>query len=524
MFSNFPKSSTVWYGLLTAALVTCVFSLPAAGQTQLATAVKLNKKELLGAALQLQNGNVALFVSKPEESNVRVLLLNADGKLRWEKSLTKVQNVFRKVPGAGAATQPNGTPIESLYPTLDPLEVFADGNTIYAAEVVDKNLTRNVKKDNINAHDILLQRLDSTGAKQEQILTYAPISPSTTVSSYLSYVENNTFYQISREVNYRKDTDEFYLNSFSLTGKETQHIRLPLAKPANAKWAPNFKEDWHLVTRYKGVTYLARRYKSDKGSTAEHFVEQRFELLGFDNKGQQVASIQPELQLGAYRTVGKKLHEPAFYIDEANESIVFSGAYQKISKNKQAPNPTTEGFYFERYDLTGRLLSHKQVVYANALSEKHKGLAKQLAETDEVTIIPDNLTRKVAAEVKIADGYVTMYFDPNLKFERSVFITDKEHDKLSEHIWLQYRLASNPKNFSYNAYGSTTPKVGETLPIYYFIESSPLYLTLYDNLLKVPEKEHIRYYVGQATRRSAPVLIDYTKQNHGVINVYTIKQ
>ncbi|UOQ71260.1 hypothetical protein [Hymenobacter cellulosilyticus] len=522
MFSNPPNSPTAWYRLLTAALVSCALSLPAVGQTQLATAVKLNKKELLGAALQLQNGTVALFVSKPQEGNVRVLLLNTDGKLRWEKSLTKMQTAFRKGPGTAAANQPNGVPIESLYPTLDPLEVFAVGNTIYAAEVVDQDLNRNVKKENINAHDILLQRLDSTGEKKEQILTYAAISPSTTVSSFLSYVEDNTFYQISREVNYRKDTDEVYLNSFSLTGKDTQHIRLPLAKPGPGK-TPNFKEDWHLLTRYKGITYFSRRFKSTKGSTAEHVVEQRFELLGFDNKGQLVASVQPELQLGAYRTVGKNLHEPSFYIDQANESIVFCGAYQKTSKNKQAPNPTTEGFFFERYDLGGRLLSHKQVVYANALSDKHKGLAKQLQETDEVTIIPDNITRKLAAEVKIADGYVTMYFDPNLKFERSVFLTDKERNKLSDNIWLQYVLAPNVKNFSYNAAGSTTPKIDETLPIYYFLESSPLYLTLYDNLLKVPEDEHIRYYVSQATSRSKPLLVDYTKQNHGVINVYTIK-
>ncbi|UOQ52059.1 hypothetical protein [Hymenobacter cellulosivorans] len=532
MFNSTFRSTCL--GLLSAGLLSFAIALPAAGQKKLVNTIKLNKRELLGAALQLKNGDVALFVSKPKESTVRVLLLNADGKLRWEKPLTKMQNIFFK-DSEGLATLLNGTPIEDYYPTLDPLEVFATGNTLYAAEVINKDLFQNDKKDKVDAHNILLQRLDSTGAIKRHVLTYADIPQATAVTSAFSYFENNVFYQISRERNYRKDTDDFFLNSFDLSGKNTLRVRLPLARPSNSKWVPEFIEDWHVLSRYKGITYLYRRYKSTEGATADRFIEQRFELLGFDNQGNLAARIQPELDLGPYRIVDKNAHEPSFYIDEANDNIVFCGVYQKTTKSKLLTNPTTEGFYLEKYSLQGKLLSHQQVIYAEALSDKHKPLAKQFLGTDDVTIIPDNITNNIAAEVKISDGYVTMYFDQNLKFEKSVFVTTKERNKVSKHTWKQYKLASTFKNLSYNQrvpyfqgltyYGlrQKEPMMGETLPIYYFKGSSPLYSTMSANLSKEHENNHIRYYIGRPTSNATSLLVDYTDQNDGVINVYTIK-
>ncbi|PJJ60758.1 hypothetical protein [Hymenobacter chitinivorans] len=532
-----PNFRSTWIGLLSVSLLSFAISLPVTGQKRLVNTIKLNKRELLGAALQLENGDVALYISKPKENTVRVLVLNADGKLRWEKSITKMQNIFFKDNNsAGLGNLLNGTPVEDYYPTLDPLEVFASGNTLYAAEVVDKDLYQNDKKDKVDLHNILLQRLDSTGKIQRQVLTYADIPQATAVSSYLSYFENNAFYQISRERNTRKDTDDFFLNSFNSSGKNILHVRLPLARPLNnSKWTPEFIEDWHTLARYKGISYFYRRYKSTQGATAERFVEQRFELLGIDNQGQVAARIQPELDLGPYRIVDKNAQEPAFYIDQANDNIVFCGVYQKTTKNKLLTNPTTEGFYLEKYDLRGTLISHKQVTYEEALSDKYKTFAKQLLGSDNVTIIPDNITKNIAAEVKTSEGYITMYFDQNLKFEKSTFITTKDHKKLPKYTWNQYKLAPTFKNLSYNQrvpyfqglsyYGLTQkdPMMGETLPIYYFKGSSPLYSTLAANLSKEHENNHIRYYVGRPTSNGTSLLLDYTNQNDGVINIYTVR-
>ncbi|MBC6698569.1 hypothetical protein [Hymenobacter sp. BT190] len=523
MLFFFQRQPVTRYGAIAASSLLSVFSLSAPAQTKLAATITLDKKEIPGAALQLQNGNVALFVSKPKESTVRVLLIQPNGQVKWEKSVRKMQGLQVLRDPQQPSGPFNRAWVEELYPTLEPLEVFAQGNTLYAAEVVDKDLDRLDKKDDIRQHDILLQRLDSTGAGQQLVLPYAKIPQHTTVKSVLSYVEGNVFYQISRERNTRQDTDEYVLNAFDLARKTTQRTPLNLAALSNSRWAPNFKEFWAPLTHYKGITYLYRRYKSNTGTTPEPIMQQQYELLGFDNQGRQVSRMQPGQGLGDYRIMGKLLQPAAFSLDPTTDQLLVSGAYQQTAKNRLMQDPVTAGFFLDRYTLTGQLASHQQVAYANVLPAQQKNLLKQLGESDGVQVFQDPVSRQFVADAVIKDGHAVLYFSPELAFEKVVVTPEKDRRKTQLADEYVYQLAPTVKHFSYNTQYISTPVMGEILPAYYFQTGTPFYKQAYALVLKAKDKQPYRRYISALAGGTTRLLLEVTERQGGTIKLYTLQ-
>ncbi|GAB2699780.1 hypothetical protein GCM10011495_36390 [Hymenobacter frigidus] len=511
------------YHLLAAVLAFSTGILPATAQTKLVATITLHKKEIPGAVVQRQDGSVALFLSQPGESAVRVLLLQPDGKVKWEKSIVKMQGLRVPIDPQQPTGPLSQTWIEKLYPTLEPLEVFAQGNTLYAAEVVDRDLERLEKQGDARHHDIVLQRVDSAGALKRFVLPYADISKHISVSSMGSYVEGGVFYQISREVSSRQGTDEYYLNSFDLDSQARQHVPLQLAKLNNSRWAPNFKESWKLLGHCKGITYLCRRYKSSTGSTPEPLVQQQYELLGFDNQGKQVAAMQPGLGLGDYRIVGKSLREAAFYLDPATETLLVSGAYQQTSKNRLLQEPVTAGFFLDRYALTGQQLSHQQVAYADALPAQQKALVQQLAESDGVMVFSDPATQKLVVDVALKGRYAALYFDEKLQFAKSVVTSEKERRKSLMATEYVYHLSPTVKNYSYNSNYITTPVMGEILPIYYFQTSAPLHQQTYALVLKAKDNQPYRRYIGTAAGGTGRMVLEISEPQGGTVKIHTIQ-
>jgi hypothetical protein len=518
-------SMTAQYRLLIATLLLAysTATVPATAQTRLAATIALHKKEIPGAVLQRQDGSIALFIAKPDESTVRVLLLQPDGSIKWEKSITKLQGLQVAADPQQAPSLLNRTLIERLYPTLEPLEVFAQGNTLYAAEVVDKDLDRIGKEDNIHHHDILLQRLDSTGAVQRFVLPYADIPKHVSVSSMGSYVEGGVFYQISREKSNREGTEEYFLNSFDLRTQARQHVPLNLEKLNNSRWAPNFKESWTLFTHHKGITYLYRRYKSTTGSTPEPIMQQQYELLGFSNQGQRVATMHPGLGLGDYRIMGKVLSEASFYLDPATETLLVSGAYQQTAKNRLLQSPTTAGFFLDRYALNGQQLSHQQVAYADVLPPKQKTLVQQLAESEGVMVFSDPATQKLVADVAIKSGYAALYFDEKLQFDKSMITSEKERRKSLMATEYVYQLSQTVKNYSYNSRYISIPTMGEILPVYYFQTSAPLHQQAYALVLKAKDKQPYRRYISAAAGGPTRTVLEISEQQGGAVRIYTIQ-
>ncbi|MBF9239410.1 hypothetical protein I2I05_18600 [Hymenobacter sp. BT683] len=511
------------YHLLIAPLLLALSTAPAIAQTRLAATIALHKKEIPGAVLQRQDGSIALFLAKPDESAVRLLLLQPDGKIKWERSISKLQGLQVAADPQQPPTLLNRTLIERLYPTLEPLEVFAHGNTLYAAEVVDKDLDRLDKRDDIHHHDILLQRLDSIGTVQRFVLPYADIPKHVSVSSMGSYVESGVFYQISREQSNRQETEEYFLNSFDLSSQARQHVPLNLTKLNNSQWAPNFKETWTLLTHHKGVTYLYRRYKSNAGSTPEPIMQQQYELLGFNNQGQLVATMHPGLGLGDYRIMGKALQKASFYLDPTTESVLVSGAYQQTTKNRLLQSPATAGFFLDRYGLNGQRLVRQQVAYADILPAKQKALLQQLAESEGVMVFRDPATQKLVVDVAIKNGYAALYFDEKLQFDKSVVNTEKERRKslmASEYV---YQLSHTVKNYSYNSRYITIPVMGEILPVYYFQTSAPLHQQAYALVLKAKDKQPYRRYISASAGGTTRTVLEISEQQGGVVRIYTIQ-
>ena len=523
MLRSFFGAPAFRYHALPAALACCIGTLSATAQTKLAATITLNKKEIPGAVLQRQDGSIALFIAQAAESPVRVLLLQPDGKVKWEKSISKMQGLRVPINPQEPTGPLSQTWIEKLYPTLEPLEVFAQGNTLYAAEVVDRDLERLEKQNDLHHHDILLQRLDSAGTIKRFVLPYADISKHTSVSSMGSYVEGGVFYQISREFSARQGTDEYFFNSFDLSSQVRQHVPLSLAKLNNSRWAPNFKESWTLLGHHKGITYLYRRYKSTAGSTPEPIMQQQYELLGFNNQGQRVATMQPGLGLGDYRMMGKDLREASFYLDPATETLLVSGAYQQTTKNRLLQQPTTAGFFLDRYALNGQPLSHQQVAYANILPAKQQALVQQLGESEEVLVFADPATQKLVVDVAIKGGYVAMYFDGKLQFEKATVATDKERRKSLMATEYLYLLSQSVKNYSYNSRYITTPVMGEILPAYYFQTSAPLHQQAYALVIKAKDKQPYRRYVSAATGNTTRTVVEISEQQGGAVRIYTIQ-
>ncbi|AII53503.1 hypothetical protein [Hymenobacter sp. APR13] len=525
MLFSFQDRPAVRYGAVAACGLLSVFSVAATAQTKLAATITLDKKEIPGAVLQLQNGNVALFVSKPKESTVRVLLLQPDGKVKWEKSVAKLQGLqVLRDPQQPAGTF-NRAWVEELYPTLEPLEVFAQGNTLYAAEVVDKDLDRLDKKDDIHQHDILLQRLDSTGTTQRMVLPYTKIPQHTTVKGVLSYVEGNVFYQVSREQNSRQGTDEYVLNSFDLARNTTQRTPLNLAPLNNSRWAPNFKEFWAPLGHHQGITYLYRRYKSSAGTTPEPIMQQQYELLAFDNLGRQVApAMQPGLGLGDYRIMGKLLQPAAFFLDAEAGQVLVSGAYQQTAKSRLMQDPVTAGFFLDRFAPTGQLVSHQQVAYADVLPAQQKNLVKQLGESDGAMVFQDLVSRQFVADVALKDSHALLYFSPELAFEKVVVTPEKERRKVQLADEYVYQLAPTVKHFSYNTQYISTPVMGEILPAYYFQTSAPAHKQAYMLVLKAKDKQPYRRYISAQAAGGGPrLLLEVTERQGGVIKLYTLQ-